>query len=191
MVPRPPRRGTAHLVAAAVLTGALVVGAPPSSAGTVQVSSPTSQETMDAAPWANAAVETSWIWPASPFRWVQPYVQPADRYSAGHRGVDVRPVAGDGVRSPADGTVAFAGAVAGRGVLTIAHDGGLVTTLEPVETTLRAGDPVTQGQTVATLATGGHVPAGVLHFGVRRNGEYVNPLLLFGGVPRAVLLPCC
>ncbi|WP_275934957.1 hypothetical protein [Microbacterium testaceum] len=41
------------------------------------------------------------------------------------------------------------------------------------------------------VATGGHTGPGTVHFGVRLDGEYINPLRLLGGVPRAVLLPCC
>jgi hypothetical protein len=38
---------------------------------------------------------------------------------------------------------------------------------------------------------GGHSEPGTLHFGVRWEGEYINPILLLDEVPRAVLLPCC
>ena len=93
--------------------------------------------------------------------------------------------------APADGTVAFAGAVAGRGVLTIDHGNGLVTTLEPIETSLVPGTAVTKGEEVGTVTIGGHTEPGAVHFGVRRDGEYINPLLLVAEVPRAVLLPCC
>ena len=48
-----------------------------------------------------------------------------------------------------------------------------------------------RGDEVGVVALGGHTAAGALHFGVRLDGEYINPLLLLGGVPRAVLLPCC
>jgi len=95
------------------------------------------------------------------------------------------------VRAPADGVVAFVGEVAGRGVLTIDHSDGLVSSFEPVESDLAAGTPVQGGDVVGTVGVGGHAAAGRLHFGVRLNGEYINPLLLLGGVPRAVLLPCC
>ena len=76
-------------------------------------------------------------------------------------------------------------------MVTIDHGDGLVTTLEPVASELVAGTPVAASAPVGVLATGGHVGPGVLHFGVRLDGEYVNPLVLLGGVPRAVLLPCC
>ncbi len=142
---------------------------------------------------ANAAEEDeapSWRWPVLSPRVVTPYVQPAHRYAAGHRGIDI---AGDGevVLAPADGTVAFAGSVAGQGVVTIDHGDGWVSTLEPVTPEVSAGDVVRAGDEVARIAGGNTAPAGAIHLGARHDGEYVNPLLLLGGVPLAVLLPCC
>ena len=95
------------------------------------------------------------------------------------------------MRAPADGVVAFAGVVAGRGVLTIDHGGGLVTTLEPVEHALVPGARSGAARMSARSRSADTRRPGDLHFGVRLHGEYINPLLLLGGVPRAVLLPCC
>ncbi len=132
-----------------------------------------------------------WVWPAAGFRVARPFIAPAHDYAPGHRGIDLDLLGASEVRAPAAGIVAFAGSVAGRGILTIDHGGGLVTTLEPVLSDLRPGTTVDRGDAVATLDLGGHAAAGVLHFGVRLHGEYINPMLLLGGVPRAVLLPCC
>lgn len=134
-----------------------------------------------------------WIWPLQRFRVTQPFVAPAHDYGPGHRGIDLAPLDGTAavLVSPSDGVVAFAGDVAGRGIVTIDHGDGLVTTLEPVETTLSPGSAVSRGEEVATLSVGGHTQPGSIHFGVRLDGHYINPLLLLGGVPRAVLLPCC
>jgi murein DD-endopeptidase MepM/ murein hydrolase activator NlpD len=130
-----------------------------------------------------------WVWPVSPVRIVEPYEAPAHEYGPGHRGIDL--AASGPLRAPADGVVAFAGPVAGRGVLTIDHGDGLVTTFEPVDTGLRPGTAVTRAAEVAVPATGGHTAPGAVHFGVRLDGDYINPLLMLGGIPRAVLLPCC
>ena len=134
-----------------------------------------------------------WIWPLERFRLEAPYVAPAHEYGPGHRGVDLQPLQEGAaiLRSPADGVVAFAGQVAGRGIVTVDHGGGLVTTLEPVDPLVVAGNAVRRGETLATLGLGGHTRPGSVHFGVRRDGKYINPLLLLGGVPRAILLPCC
>ena len=131
------------------------------------------------------------MWPAGAFRLSRAYIAPPHEYGPGHRGIDLALIGSTAVRAPADGVVAFAGSVAGRGVLTIDHGTGLVTTLEPVETTLVPGESVRRAEDVGTLALGGHAAAGDLHFGVRLDGKYINPMLLLGGVPRAVLLPCC
>jgi murein DD-endopeptidase MepM/ murein hydrolase activator NlpD len=147
--------------------------------------------------WARATPPSAdlsslgWVWPASAFRLARPYVAPAHEYGPGHRGIDLALPEGMPVRAPADGVVAFAGSVAGRGILTIDHGDGLVTTLEPVQSQLAAGTAVRRGEDIAALGAGGHAEAGQLHFGVRLDGSYINPMLLLDGVPRAVLLPCC
>lgn len=130
-----------------------------------------------------------WVWPVDEVRIERAFVAPAHAYGPGHRGLDLGGIRT--LRSPAAGRVAFAGQVAGRPVLTIDHGDGLVTTLEPVTTALSVGDAVRRGDVVAEVAAPGHTGPGTVHFGVRVGGEYVNPLLLLGGVPRAVLLPCC
>lgn len=157
--------------------------------GTVGPASPAAAVIEAPAPEPDLA-RLGWVWPASAFRLVHPFEAPAHEYGPGHRGIDIDPE-GMSVRSPAAGTVAFAGAVAGRGVVTIDHGDGLVTTLEPVDASVTAGQPVARGEGVAVVSVGGHAEAGTVHFGVRLDGEYINPLLLLGGVPRAVLLPCC
>ncbi len=141
---------------------------------------------------AEAAPAALWRWPvAGGFRLVEPYAAPARPFGPGHRGVDVEPAADAVIVAPADGSIAFTGRVADRPVVTIAHADGLVTTLEPVEALWPVGTSLSRGEPVATLATGGHTAEGALHIGVRRDGEYISPSALLGGVPRAVLLPCC
>lgn len=131
-----------------------------------------------------------WRWPATPLRIIAPFAEPAHAYAAGHRGVDLAATPGQSVLAPADGVVAFSGSVAGRGVLTIDHGDGWVTTLEPVSGAAPAGTSVSRGSGVAIVGSGGHAD-GTLHFGVRRYDRYVDPAALIGSVPPAVLLPCC
>lgn len=173
----------------------LLAGSLPEARGAdVPASTPPSRTEAALAPAAERVSDLrdrGWIWPLDAFRLSRPYAQPAHRYGAGHRGIDLAPRSERHVRAPADGVVAFSGRVADRGVLTIDHGDGLVTTLEPVASELVPGDPVGRGDAVGAVTTGGHAAAGTLHFGVRLEGEYINPLLLLGGVPRAVLLPCC
>ncbi|WP_243227703.1 murein hydrolase activator EnvC [Microbacterium sp. CIAB417] len=131
----------------------------------------------------------SWTWPVLG-RVVEPYRQPAHDYAAGHRGIDIEAATAT-VVAPADGVVLFAGVVVDRPVLTIDHGDGLVSTLEPLASALTPGTHVRAGEVVGTLSSGGHAAPETLHLGARRDGVYINPLLLLGGVPRAVLLPCC
>ena len=144
--------------------------------------------------WASTArpstvqASTVWAWPvAEPRTIIRPYIAPATPYSAGHRGVDIA-TSDAMVRSAADGVVHFAGVVVDRPVLSIRHPDGLLSSYEPVTTDLVAGDAVARGDPIGTVLAG-HCVSLCLHFGVRRDGEYLSPLVLLGGIPRAVLLP--
>lgn len=114
-------------------------------------------------------------------------------YSAGHRGVDLAAVPGQEVRAAGEGVVAFAGTVAGRGVVSIDHEGGLRTTYQPLVPTVAAGDRVGAGEPVGTVVAGhpgcpNHVPA-CLHWGLRRGTEYLDPLRLLRPTPTLRLKP--
>lgn len=140
-------------------------------------------------PTPQRAVLGSWSWPlAPPHSLARPYLAPPTRYGAGHRGIDLRASAGAPVLAPDDGVVHFAGVVVDRPVLSIAHDGGVLSSYEPVSTALVAGDAVTRGEVIGTLLPG-HCETPCLHLGARIDGEYVNPLLYLGGMPWSVLLP--
>ena len=131
-----------------------------------------------------------WTWPIDPpVRLVEPFRAPPTPYAAGHRGIDLAAAPGAEVRAPSDGVVSFAGPVAGRPVLSIAHGDGIVSSIEPVAASVAAGQVVAEGATIGVVAEGGHCDRVCVHFGVRVHGEYVSPLLFLGGVPRAVLLP--
>lgn len=144
-----------------------------------------------ASPSGNPAHPT-WRWPVDAPRAVAtPFRAPAHEFGAGHRGIDLAVAQGVVVRAPAAGTVAFRGIVVDRPLVTIEHPGGYVSTFEPVSSALSPGDTVTPGDEIGTVTTGGHSLPGTFHLGVRLDGAYMNPLLLFGPVPRAVLLPCC
>ncbi len=90
----------------------------------------------------------------------------------------------------ADGSVAFAGQVAGRGVVTIDHGGGLVSTLDSVAPLVRVGDVVEQGAAVGTV-TVGHCAASApcVHLGARRDDRYLDPLTFLPQAAWPVLLP--
>ncbi|MBD7995981.1 M23 family metallopeptidase [Arthrobacter sp. Sa2CUA1] len=149
-----------------------------------------------------------WDWPLTPEPGViRPFDKPGQRWLAGHRGVDLAASSGDAVRSPADGIVRFAGHVVDRPVLTIDHGDGTLSSFEPVTATVAVGETVTAGQTVGLLTPGGglttadphdrsapersqpHCPNTCLHWGVRLDGEYVDPLRYLLDRRPSVLLP--
>lgn len=122
-----------------------------------------------------------------PYSVVRPYVAPETTYTSGHRGVDLAG-GGPSVAAPADGVVRYSGFVVDRPLLSIEHEGGVLTSYEPVETSLRAGDTVRRGDVIGT-AVPGHCSETCVHFGVRVQGEYRSPLPWLTGMERAVLLP--
>ena len=133
----------------------------------------------------------SWSAPlVGELRVTRPFDPPSGPYAAGHRGVDLAGAPGSPVGAAGDGVVVFAGMVAGRPVVSIDHPNGLRTTYEPVVPWVAAGQAVARGSLVGTLA-GGHAgcPAeACLHWGLRRGGAYLDPLLLLRP-PRVRLLP--
>ncbi|MDD7943633.1 M23 family metallopeptidase [Microbacterium sp. NE2HP2] len=143
------------------------------------------------APGGEPRPSPGWTMPLRGAAVARGFEAPAHEYAPGHRGVDLASGGEVEVVAPANGVIAFAGPVAGRPVVTIDHGDGVVTSLEPVDTALQTGTAVVQGELVGTVASGGHTGDGTIHFGVRRNGEYINPLLMMGGLTRPILLPCC
>ncbi|MGO4535569.1 peptidoglycan DD-metalloendopeptidase family protein [Leifsonia sp. 2MCAF36] len=135
------------------------------------------------------AVGGSWVWPMASHVLTAPYEAPATRYTAGHRGIDLEASPGAVVSAPADAVVRFSGVVVDRPVLTLDHGGGVLSSYEPVVSELPVGAVVGRGAVVGVVASGAHCDGMCLHVGVRVAGEYVSPLLFFGRVAPAVLLP--
>ena len=139
-----------------------------------------------------ASPAPTWRWPLpAPHVLARTYIAPENPYGAGHRGIDIvsaHSAVDVRVASPASGTVHYVGFVVDRPVVSIDHGGGVLSSFEPVASTLRKGDRVVAGQDIGTLEPG-HCANPCLHLGARVNGEYVSPLLFLGGMPRAVLLP--
>ncbi|MFN2540039.1 MAG: murein hydrolase activator EnvC [Mycobacteriales bacterium] len=104
---------------------------------------------------------------------------PTSAWGAGHRGVDLRAHPGERVLAAGPGRVSYAGMLAGRGVVTVSHDGGLRTTYEPVSPAVRVGQLVARGAVLGRLATGhASCRAGTscLHWGLLRGDGYLDPL---------------
>ncbi len=142
-------------------------------------------------PAAAAGVEPEGVWPLDPTPdVVAGFDPPAVRWQAGHRGVDLAGRLGQPVRAALAGRVAFAGRLAGRGVVVVQH-GSTRTTYEPVSATVAAGDLVRTGEQVGRLQLfGSHCfPRVCLHWGlIEGRDHYRDPLTLVGSAP-VVLLP--
>lgn len=129
------------------------------------------------------------FWPLEPRpEVVESFNPPASQWAAGHRGVDLLGEQQQAVRAAQEGTVTFAGLLAGRGVVVVSH-GETRTTYEPVAATVEVGDVVLGGQTIGTLRTfGSHCwPQTCLHWGLLEGDTYLNPLTLVGAGPVRLL----
>jgi murein DD-endopeptidase MepM/ murein hydrolase activator NlpD len=130
-----------------------------------------------------------WRWPLDgPPSVSRPFVAPAHRYAAGHRGADLPGVPGAPVRAAGDGLVSYAGLVAGRGVVVVVH-GDLRTTYEPVEALVGVGALVAAGEVVGVLEPGhaGCPALACLHWGLRRGDDYLDPVRLVSPGPVRLL----
>lgn len=107
---------------------------------------------------------------------------PEESWLAGNRGLEYDTEIGQTVRASAGGVVTFAGQVGGRLFVTVQHGPELRTTVGFVQHILvSAGDLVVLGQPIATAGES-------IHFTARRNGSYIDPLLLFGRIRVVVRL---
>ena len=188
------------LVTAAVITGTAAasttdVGVRPPGGPAAVVDSPGPAAAVPLGPatpaGATSGVRPGWTWPAgSPPVVVHPFRVGPQRWSPGHRGVDLAAASGAAVVAAGAGRVSFVGMVAGRGVVAVDHSDGLRTTYEPVTASVRTGDLVGAGQVIGALgSTGSHCGAVVcLHWGLRRGTQYLDPMMLVRP-PHPVLLP--
>ena len=142
-------------------------------------------------------------------RVVRPFEKPTQRWSAGHRGVDLRVPENDRrVYAPAPGKVVFSGTIVNRKVLVIAHPDGRRSTFEPMDEALPVGTTVAAGEVIGTVAGAAdgnseqpyqRCSTVCLYWGVRQGGargdgsgktaEYINPMSLLGSKEPSILLP--
>lgn len=122
-----------------------------------------------------------WQWPlANPAPVTRSFDPPQFPWLPGHRGVDLAAPLGSTVRSPAAGTVVYAGVLVDRGVVSIEHVGGIRSTYEPVTALVGVGTVVAAGDPIATIDPGHH--PGTLHWGARIGADhYIDPLSLVLG----------
>ncbi|MBW0019209.1 MAG: M23 family metallopeptidase [Mycobacterium sp.] len=139
---------------------------------------------------AGVAEDARLDWPLRPRpAVVRGFDAPAPNWNPGHRGVDLAGAAGQPVYAAGDATVVFAGLLAGRPVVSLAHPGGLHTSYEPVRAGVRVGQLVRAQSVIGELVAGhpGCAAAACLHWGAMwgpaSRAEYVNPLGLLKSTP--------
>jgi murein DD-endopeptidase MepM/ murein hydrolase activator NlpD len=121
-------------------------------------------------------------WPLRPPPVVRPFDAPSPNWNRGHRGVDLAGSPGQPVYAAGAATVVYAGMLAGRQLVSLAHPGGLRTSYEPVEARVRVGQRVAAGALIGDLVAGhvGCPAAACLHWGAMwgpaARADYVDPL---------------
>ena len=122
---------------------------------------------------ADHATPTEYRWPViAPV--LDGFRAPASPFAAGNRGVELDTAPGTTLVAAADGTVTFAGSVAGTVYVTIRHDDRVRTTYGGLaQLAVSRGARVLQGTPIGTAA-------GPVHVSARIGVGYVDPAVLFG-----------
>ena len=103
---------------------------------------------------------------------------PTEGASSNHKGIDIGAASGSDILAAASGTVVIATYSYSAGnYIMIDHGGGVSTVYMHCSQLLAAeGDEVSQGQVIAKVGSTGYSTGPHLHFGIRSDGSYVNPL---------------
>lgn len=140
-------------------------------------------------PTSAGVCRTRMVMPVADAPITNAFDRPATRWSSGHRGVDIASSLGTPLIAPDDGVIAFSGTVAGKSVVSIAHDDGLTSTFEPATSEMEIGEHVGRSRRFGFIAEGlsDHCLDICVHWGVMdASGEYLDPSLLV--LPRSVAL---
>ena len=94
-----------------------------------------------------------------------------------HDGIDIVAPYGSAIAAPADGRVSSAGWKYGWGrCVEIDHGNGIRTFFAHCRSlAVKPGDTVKRGEKIATVGSSGRSTGTHLHYGVKRNGSWVNP----------------
>lgn len=125
---------------------------------------------------------TGFIWPCPSYTRISSYFGPRQQPVAGastnHKGVDLAAPYGSDILAAASGVVTTSKYSASAGnYIVIAHGNGVSTVYMHASSLLvSVGETVTQGQVIAKVGSTGYSSGNHLHFGVIKNGSYVDPL---------------
>jgi len=156
-------------------------------------------------PLGLAAAQTNWELPLAgvpPTSIVSEFSPPISRFGSGHRGVDFPATQGQRVNAVGSGTVAFAGYIAGKPVVSIKLVNSVTalgtrvrSTYEPVNPLVSTGSYVAAGAVIGYIdfsgSRSGHCRDSCLHLGLKVVDEpitrYLNPRILWRSL--AILHP--
>jgi murein DD-endopeptidase MepM/ murein hydrolase activator NlpD len=118
---------------------------------------------------------------------------PVLNYRRAHNGVDYAAPVGAAVGAVASGVVTFAGWTNGGGrTVKIRHASGYDSEylhLSAITRGVRAGARVGQGEVIGRVGATGMVTGPHLHYGLKRNGSYVNPAREHSNMPPGEPIP--
>lgn len=121
-------------------------------------------------------------WPVpSSSRITSPYgyrIHPITKTRKMHTGIDIAAPSGTPIVAAESGTVIQTGWLGGYGLTVMVDHGGGIATLYAHNSavTVSNGQQVSRGQTISLMGSTGNSTGPHLHFEVRRNGDYVDPL---------------
>ena len=109
---------------------------------------------------------------------------PTEGATTNHKGIDIPCSEGSSVIAVASGTVIYVGYLGNGGnAVIVDHGGGISTCYFHLSSfAVEEGDTVSAGQTICYSGNTGVSTGPHLHFAVRENGEYVNPLKYYPNV---------
>lgn len=122
------------------------------------------------------------IWPCPSSSRITSYFGGREAPTAGastdHKGIDIGSPTGNDIIAAADGEVAIAQYSSSAGNYVMIDHGGSVSTvyMHASKLCVSVGEKVKQGQVIAKVGSTGYSTGPHLHFGIRANGDYVNPL---------------
>jgi murein DD-endopeptidase MepM/ murein hydrolase activator NlpD len=120
-------------------------------------------------------------------------VHPVLRYARAHNGVDYGAPSGAPVVAVSSGTVTLAGWTGGGGrTVRVKHSSGYESEymhLSAIAPGLRPGTRVGQGELIGNVGSTGLATGPHLHYGLRRDGRYVNPITEHQNLPPGEPVP--
>ncbi len=131
----------------------------------------------------------AFLWPCPSSTTISSYygsrAQPTAGATTDHKGIDIPCNLGSDVIVVADGTVIYTGYLgSGGNCVIVDHGSGISTCYFHLSTyNCSVGDKVTAGQTICYSGNTGVSTGPHLHFAVRENGTYVNPLKYYSSIP--------